>query len=122
MEAALDGGVTNAGVPRYRDLDGHHLTHVHTDSTDDTVWLRCRTRTSDIRIGMAARTTADAPVTSAREHLCVTQRAALRAEPGRTVTVDKVVALHTSRDPAISDPLQAAVDRVTESPASTTCW
>ncbi|CAM5712794.1 glycosyl hydrolase family 65 protein [Streptomyces violaceorubidus] len=96
--------------------DGHHLTHVHTDSTDDTVWLRCRTRTSDIRIGMAARTTADAPVTSAREHLCVTQRAALRAEPGRTVTVDKVVALHTSRDPAISDPLQAAVDRVAEAP------
>ncbi|MFJ3361200.1 glycoside hydrolase family 65 protein [Streptomyces anthocyanicus] len=117
VEAALDGGVTNSGVPRYRDLDGHHLTHVHTGTAgDDTVWLRCRTRTSDIRTGMAARTTADAPVTAAREHLCVTQRVTLRARPGRTATVDKVVALHTSRDPAISDPLQAAVDRVAEAP------
>ncbi|MCO6723042.1 hypothetical protein KQH22_31360, partial [Streptomyces sp. Vc714c-19] len=69
-----------------------------------------------IRIGMAARTTAGAPVIPAREHLRVTQRTTLRAEPGRTVTVDKIVALHTSRDPAISDPLQAAVDRVADAP------
>ncbi|MFG2547828.1 glycoside hydrolase family 65 protein [Streptomyces sp. NPDC048594] len=117
VESALDGGVTNSGVPRYRDLDGSHLIHVHTGSADDgTVWLRCRTRTSDIRVGMAARTTAEAPVTPAREHLCVTQRTNPRTEPGRTVTVDKIVALHTSRDPAISDPLQAAVDRVAAAP------
>ncbi|WP_217140328.1 glycoside hydrolase family 65 protein [Streptomyces sp. AC627_RSS907] len=117
VEAALDGDVSNSGVPRYRDLEGHHLIHVHTGSVDDsTVWLRCRTRTSDIRVGMAARTTADAPVTPSREHLRVTQRTTLRAAPGRTVTVDKVVTLHTSRDPAISDPLQAAVDRVADAP------
>ncbi|MEU0851588.1 glycosyl hydrolase family 65 protein [Streptomyces flaveolus] len=117
VEAALDGDVTNAGVPRYRDLDGRHLTHVHTGGADDgTVWLRCRTRTSDIRIGMAARTTAGAPVTAGRGHLRVTQRTTLRLEPGRTATVDKVVALHTSRDPAISDPVQAAVDRVADAP------
>ncbi|MYR86141.1 hypothetical protein GTY41_14650, partial [Streptomyces sp. SID685] len=28
VEAALDGDVTNAGVARYRDLDGRHLTDV----------------------------------------------------------------------------------------------
>ncbi|MGV9288962.1 glycoside hydrolase family 65 protein [Streptomyces sp. NPDC003719] len=115
--AALDGDVTNSGVPRYRDLAGRHLTHVHTgDAGDGIVWLRCRTRTSDIRIGMAARTSAGTPVTPGRQHLRATQRVTLRLEPGRTATVDKVVALHTSRDPAISDPLQAAVDRVTEAP------
>lgn len=55
------------GVPRYRELDGHHLTHVHTGTAaPDTVWLRCRTRTSDVRIGMAARLTAEAPVVTAR--------------------------------------------------------
>ncbi|MGV9697384.1 glycoside hydrolase family 65 protein [Streptomyces sp. NPDC003470] len=115
--AALDGDVTNSGVPRYRDLAGRHLTHVHTgDAGDGIVWLRCRTRTSDIRIGMAARTSAGTPVTPGRQHLRATQRVTLRLEPGRTATVDKVVALHTSRDPAISDPLQAAVDRVTDAP------
>ncbi|MEU2266707.1 glycosyl hydrolase family 65 protein [Streptomyces olindensis] len=117
VEAALDGGVTNSGVQRYRGLEGRHLTHVHTDTAvPGTVWLRCRTRTSDIRIGMAARLTCDAPVTETHEHPRAVQRVRLVLEPGRTVAVDKTVALHTSRDPAISDPLQAAVDRVSVAP------
>jgi trehalose/maltose hydrolase-like predicted phosphorylase len=117
VEAALDGGVTNSGVPRYRDLDGRHLTHVHAGSAaPDTVWLRCRTRTSDIRIAMAARLTCDGPVSDAHRSGCAVQRARLRLAPGRTVTVDKTVAVHTSHDPAISDPLRAAVDRVGAAP------
>ncbi|MGW4081635.1 glycoside hydrolase family 65 protein [Streptomyces sp. NPDC004822] len=117
VEAALDGGVTNAGVPRYRDLDGHHLTHVHTGtSAPDTVWLRCRTRTSDVRIGLAARLTAGAPVTVRRETSRIVQSVTLDLKPGRPATVDKTVALHTSHDPAISDPLHAAVDRVARAP------
>ncbi|WP_330327443.1 glycoside hydrolase family 65 protein [Streptomyces pseudovenezuelae] len=112
VESALDGGVTNSGVARYRDLNGRHLTHVHTGTaTPDTVWLRCRTSTSDIRIGMAARLTAQAPVTAGHEDLRAVHRLALELARGRTVTVDKTVALHTSHDPAISDPLNAAVDR-----------
>ncbi|WP_020123418.1 glycoside hydrolase family 65 protein [Streptomyces canus] len=117
VESALDGGVTNGGVARYRDLDGRHLTHVHAGTaTPDTVWLRCRTRTSDIRIGMAARLTARAEVTPEHDDLRAAQRVRLELSEGRTVTVDKTVALHTSRDPAISDPLYAAVDRVGQAP------
>ncbi|GGZ96055.1 glycoside hydrolase family 65 protein [Streptomyces echinoruber] len=117
VEAALDGGVRNAGVPRYRDLDGRHLTHVHTGTAvPGTVWLRCRTRTSDIRVGMAARLTAEAPVTDLHEPPRAVQRLTLAVSPGRAATVDKTIALHTSRDPAISDPLQAAVDRVGAAP------
>ncbi|PTH83504.1 trehalose 6-phosphate phosphorylase [Streptomyces sp. A244] len=117
IEAALDGAVENAGVPRYRDLDGRHLTHVHTGTAvPGTVWLRCRTRTSDIRIGMAARLTAPEPVTDAHEASHAVQRATLPLAPGRTATVDKIITLHTSRDPAISDPLQAAVDRAGGAP------
>ncbi|MFI5797887.1 glycoside hydrolase family 65 protein [Streptomyces sp. NPDC051677] len=117
VEAALDGGVTNSGVARYRDLDGRHLTRLHTGSVEpDTVWLRCRTRTSDVRIGMAARLSADVPVTDRHEESRVGQRVRLRLFPGRAVTVDKTVALHTSRDPAISDPLDAAIDRVGAAP------
>ncbi|MEU1056436.1 glycosyl hydrolase family 65 protein [Streptomyces sp. NPDC005876] len=120
VEAALDGGVTNAGVPRYRQLAGRHLTHVHTgEAAPGTVWLRCRTRTSDIRVGLASRVTADVPVTPGSRDLCATQRLTLRLAPGRTAAVDKTVALHTSRDPAISDPLQAAVDRVRAAPGFT---
>ncbi|MGC0209031.1 glycoside hydrolase family 65 protein [Streptomyces levis] len=118
VEAALDGTVSNAGVPRYRDLDGRHLTHVHTGTVGpDTVWLRCRTRTSDIRIGMAARLTAAQPVADLHEPARAVQRLTVPLAPGHTATVDKTVALHTSHDPAISDPLQAAVDRVGAAPA-----
>ncbi|MEU3793989.1 glycosyl hydrolase family 65 protein [Streptomyces fructofermentans] len=117
VEAALDGGVTNSGVPRYRDLEGRHLTRVHVGSTaQDTMWLRCRTRTSDIRIAMAARLTGGRPVTEAHRGGCAVQRTRLYLFPGRTVTIDKTVAVHTSRDPAISDPLRAAVGRVRAAP------
>ncbi|MEU3147838.1 MULTISPECIES: glycoside hydrolase family 65 protein [unclassified Streptomyces] len=113
VEAALDGGVTNAGVARYRDLDGRHLTHVHSGSTTpDTVWLRCRTRTSGIRIAQASRLLSEAPVTLHEEKPRAVQLTRLHLTAGRTATVDKIVALYTSRDPAISDPLHAAVDRV----------
>ncbi|MEU6670998.1 glycosyl hydrolase family 65 protein [Streptomyces sp. NPDC046727] len=117
VEAALDGSVTNSGVARYRDLDGRHLTHIYVGtSAPGTVWLRCRTRTSDISFGLAGRLTAEAPVTHANEAHRAVQHLRLSLPPGRTVTVDKTVALHTSHDPAISDPLRAAVDRVHDAP------
>ncbi|MEU6086490.1 glycosyl hydrolase family 65 protein [Streptomyces sp. NPDC047085] len=135
VEAALDGTVSNAGVARYRDLDGHHLTHVDTGTAaPGTSWLHCRTRTSDIVIGLASRLTVDgdvtgAELTDAHEPGRAVQRLNLRLTPGHTVTIDKCVALHTSHDPAISDPLDAAVDRVGAAPgfdelldAQTTAW
>lgn len=123
VESALDGTVANTGVARYRQLAGEHLTHVHTGTAPggDVLWLRCRTSTSDIRVGMAARTTTDGDTDTATAHAPGRARLLLRPalEPGRTVTVDKRVALHTSRDPAISDPLHAAVDRVDRAPGFT---
>ncbi|MEU6812901.1 glycosyl hydrolase family 65 protein [Streptomyces sp. NPDC046831] len=120
VEAAIDGGVTNSGVRRYRGLDGRHLTHVHSGTAvPGTVWLRCRTRTSDVRIGMATRLACDEAATGVaarHEHPRAVQLLRLRLEPGRTVTVDKTAALHTSRDPAISDPLRAAIDRAVAAP------
>lgn len=117
VEAALDGRVTNSGVARYLDLDGRHLTQVRTGTAaPGTVWLRCHTRTSRIECGLAARLTADAPVTAVYEPERAVQHLRLRPAPGRTVTVDKTVALYTSHDPAIGDPLEAAVDHVGAAP------
>ncbi|WP_328403833.1 glycoside hydrolase family 65 protein [Streptomyces sp. NBC_00390] len=116
VEAAIDGAVTNSGVARYQQLNGRHLIHVSAgDAASDTVWLRCRTTTSDIRIGMAARTTVDDPEAQpqpAHEPLRAVQILRLPLASGQPRTVDKTVALHTSRDAAISDPMHAAVDRV----------
>ncbi|MFH8395634.1 glycoside hydrolase family 65 protein [Streptomyces sp. NPDC018036] len=115
IESALDGTVTNSGVERYRALASRHLTDVRAGTgKPDTVWLRCRTATSEIGIGLAARTVTDAPARTTDTHTPgrAAQLLVLALTDRRTVTVDKTVALHTSRDAAIKDPLNAAVDRV----------
>ena len=84
VEAALDGTVTNSGVARYSQLDGRHLTDVRTGcGAADSAWLTCRTRTSEIRIGMAARLTTSSSVEHRRtdpraRRVTPTSRAALR--------------------------------------------
>ncbi len=68
VEAALDGGVINSDVHRYRSLNRRHLAHIRTGAQEpDMVWLHCRTSTSDIAVAMAARTvvTGQPPVSSA---------------------------------------------------------
>ncbi|MYX32855.1 MULTISPECIES: glycosyl hydrolase family 65 protein [unclassified Streptomyces] len=121
VESALDGDVCNAGVARYRDLNGRHLTRMHTGTSEpDTVWLRCRTTTSDIRIALAARTRATTGPAASRSletgERTVVHRLTVPVRPDRPAVVEKTVALHTSRDPAISDPLHAALDRVERAP------
>ena len=56
VRSALDGRVTNAGVERYRALDGRHLVPVEVgEAADDTIWLQVATRTSRVAIAQAAR-------------------------------------------------------------------
>ncbi|MGW7363513.1 glycoside hydrolase family 65 protein [Streptomyces sp. NPDC054841] len=117
IESAIDGDVINGNVYRYRSLNRSHLAHVQTGAAGtDTVWLHCRTSTSDIGIAMAARiVVAGQPPASSWLHPArhrAAHRLVIPIAPGRPVVVDKTVALHTSRDPAISNPLGAAVDRV----------
>ncbi|MER5666366.1 glycoside hydrolase family 65 protein [Streptomyces mirabilis] len=119
VETALDGTVANTGVERYRSLASRHLTDVWTGTAaPDTIWLECRTSTSEIRIGLAARTAADVPARTvdAHEDARAAQLQRISLADGRTVCVDKTVALHTSHDPASKDPAHAALDRVGRAP------
>lgn len=117
IESCLDGEVLNGNVHRYRALNHHQLTQVRAGAREPhTVWLTCRTSASDIGVAMAARTVVtDRPPASSElrptRHRAV-HRLVLPLAPGRPVAVEKTVALHTSRDTAISDPLGAALDRV----------
>ncbi|ALO92369.1 Trehalose 6-phosphate phosphorylase [Streptomyces hygroscopicus subsp. limoneus] len=121
VESALDGGVINSNVQRYRSLNRRHLAHVRTGTQEpDMVWLHCRTSTSDIAIAMAARTvvTGQPAVSSAvrsTPHRAV-HHLVIPIAPGRPVAVEKTVALYTSRDRAIGNPLVAAVDQVSAAP------
>ncbi|HEX6469774.1 MAG TPA: glycosyl hydrolase family 65 protein [Streptosporangiaceae bacterium] len=117
VRSGLDGRVTNAGVSRYRDLNGSHLQpDAEGAAGDDVIWLRARTVSSRIEIAVAARTR----LTTGRGEE-KGQVGELSREPGRIghdiavdvragtpVTVEKVAALFTSRDRAITECAEAA--------------
>lgn len=126
VESALDGTVTNSGVPRYRDLPSQHLapesTHVEPDGS---VCLTVSTTQSRIRIAMAARTTVHAngdPVDHEIDHEertgWVASQHTIALAADRPVTVDKVVSVFTGRDDAISEPGLEACARIRSSPAA----
>ncbi len=118
VRTGLDGGVRNAGVPRYRALRGDHLTGVTTGRVDpDIQWLEAETRGSRIRIAEAARTRVfrdGEPVRAERRIVDEPGRTVdamrVEVESGVPVTIEKLVSLFTSRDPAIYEPaIQARV-------------
>ncbi len=122
IRSALDGRVINAGVERYRQLDGKHLVPLSTGEIGaDAVSLGARTRQSYLRIAEAARTQlfrGDAPIDCTRwtehEDGYVAQTLSFELAEGQPVTVEKVVALYTSRDRAISEPALAAAEALRE--------
>lgn len=115
VRASLDGRVTNSGVARYRDLDGRHLVPVAEgyDKDEKVAWLQVRTTTSQIRIAQAmtvAVTDRSRSVTAAFEHNVGEPAVRLWPEltEGVPLTIEKGVAMYTSQDQAISEPLDAA--------------
>ena len=111
VQSGLDGRVVNAGVKRYADLNGRHLNVLHAgEAAEDTVELQAETTGSKVRIALAARTNVSrdgrpAPVDRrlVAEPGFVAHTMTVGLGQGRPVTVDKVVALYTSRDRAISE-------------------
>ena len=122
VRSALDGSVINAGVPRYRQLNSRHLEPVETQAVDDDmIFLRSRMVQSRREIVEAARTQIfDGPAPLSPEQRMeqrVEQRAdfiaqdvTLDAQEGREIRIEKVVALYTSHDAAISEPGLAALN------------
>ncbi|NJQ15506.1 glycoside hydrolase family 65 protein [Streptomyces bohaiensis] len=113
VESGIDGDVRNAGVARYRDLAGRHLTDVCAGTDGgEVVWLQCRTVDSDVRVAVAARTRAagapEAPRTTEVGGSAVAQRLRIPVRDGATAHVDKTAAIHTSRDTAIGSAGHAA--------------
>ena len=111
VRSGLDGTVVNAGVRRYRDLDGRHLRTLGQGEVDrETVDLQVETTQSRVRVALAARTrllrggeVAEAERRLVEEPGFVAHQLTVRLEQGRLATVEKIVALYTSRDRAISE-------------------
>jgi trehalose/maltose hydrolase-like predicted phosphorylase len=111
IRSELDGTVTNSGVPRYRELASRHLVPVETRCPGaDSVLLVVETSQSHIRIAEAARTRLFRDGSWLAGQGAVTERPgwigrefAIAASQGQAVTVEKTVAIATSRDRAVGD-------------------
>jgi trehalose/maltose hydrolase-like predicted phosphorylase len=117
IRSELDGTVENTGVPRYHQLASRHLIPIEKRGLGDAaVLLVTETSESHIRIAEAARTRVF------RNEAHVEGGRTLIDEPGRighefvidvdvedAITVEKAVAIATSRDHATSDAAMGAV-------------
>lgn len=116
IRSGIDGAVQNAGVARYRDLNGRHLEEVASALVDDeTVLLQARTSHSRIGVAEVARTRLYARgrhVRSRRRVLheldSIAHELSYEMSEGESISVEKAVMIYTSRDPAIYNPEEAA--------------
>ena len=116
IRTALDGSVTNDNVREYRALANRHLETVERRKLGtDALFLRVRTNQSLIQVAEAARTRlyrdgVEMDVERRGELLndAIRQDIACALRRSETVAIEKIVALHTSLDNAISEPGLAA--------------
>jgi alpha,alpha-trehalase len=121
IDSALDGTVTNEGVARYRDLNGGHLQTLDAGRVqEDGVFLLVCTKQSRVEMAQAARTCmfvedelAACDRVTYQEGARIGQRLAMDCEQHKPVRIEKVVAICTSRDFALSEPLLQARKLVT---------
>jgi alpha,alpha-trehalase len=127
VQAAVDAGVRNQGVERYRDLADQHLRRCVAEEVAPGLGLvAVETTQSHVRVAAAQRARLYReggydPVTCDRQWLdeddLVGHTFALELDDGVAVTVEKVVAIVTGRDPAIAEPAESAVRKVERAPS-----
>ncbi|MFW6154895.1 MAG: glycoside hydrolase family 65 protein [Planctomycetota bacterium] len=112
IRSALDGRVRNEGVKRYRDLNSQHLDTPETHVADeDIIRLVVGTTQSRLRMAQAARTRLytrghhETPRRQPRRALgWIAQDLAVDVDRGEPLRLEKIAAVYTSRDEAISNP------------------
>jgi trehalose/maltose hydrolase-like predicted phosphorylase len=116
LYTALDGTVTNAGVERYADLESQHLEPLMTREADaESMLLMVRTRQSKYTVAMGARTCiynqnikVDTVKETHQREGYIDQKHRFNLKQGKTYTIEKMIALYTSRDRASTEPSHEA--------------
>jgi trehalose/maltose hydrolase-like predicted phosphorylase len=120
VRSSLDTSARNFGVARYRGLAGAHLRPLSAEPVGSRcVLVVVATNQSHVRVAEAQRTRVlrsgaelDVPREVVRETGRLGQELTVDVMAGEPVAVEKLVAVYTSRDRAISDPATAALDRL----------
>jgi alpha,alpha-trehalase len=121
VRSAIDGRVRNDGVERYSELASEHHEPVQMEEVGpETVFLKVRTVQSRVEVALSART----QVFHRNQHLSprrelfedadglIGHHLSFDVSEGSDVTIEKMVALFSSRDPAVSESGLAAIERL----------
>ncbi len=116
VRSGIDGRVVNDGAKLYRRFNKQHLEAVTSGSVGkDGVYLCVRTSQSNLHVAEAVRTRAHVGGTAIEprrraidEPGYVAQELDVDLAQGESMVLEKLVALYTSRDHAISEPVVAA--------------
>ncbi|MBD3374602.1 glycoside hydrolase family 65 protein [candidate division KSB1 bacterium] len=116
VHSALDGNIKNQGVDRYKDLNSEHLEPLQSGQEGENgIFLLVQTGQSHIQMAQAARTTLPNGIEKepvSRETISkqgyIAQELMLKCDPDKSVQIEKLVSLYTSRDNAISEPVLEA--------------
>jgi beta-phosphoglucomutase family hydrolase len=119
IRSSIDGDVINDGVPRYRSLTSRHLEFVDGGEARDGIFLRVKTTVSGYHIVMRAKHEVfenGAPL-EVRKHTFledanVGELMEIDAVESATYTLEKLVAVATSIDRGVWDPVEATRDEL----------
>ena len=111
VRSGIDGRIINTGAELYRKFNSRHLEPAATFEIDDcSVGLQVRMCQSHIGIAQAARTRLsregarlDVERSTIEEPGYIAQEMTFGLEAGQSVTIEKIISFHSSRDPAISE-------------------
>lgn len=116
VRSGIDGAVENAGVDRYRRFNGRHLMVGPGVDHGDLQILEVQTVQSRIRVVVAVRirVRVNGMLTTVRPETLhgeatIAREFVFNVEQGDTITVEKVAAIYTSRDRAVSEPRLASI-------------
>jgi len=117
IRSELDGAVANTGVARYRQLASQHLDVLDGGQiAEDGVFILVRTNQSIVHMAQAARTqvfTETGEHAVAERHTCheprhIAQEIHVDVQRQKPLRVEKIVAVYTSRDRAVCEPVLEA--------------
>ncbi|MEX0780509.1 MAG: glycosyl hydrolase family 65 protein [Balneolales bacterium] len=116
VHSALDGTVRNSGVDKYRKLEGKHLRKHQTGQfKENGIYLKVETSQSETRMCQAAGTAilpGDSFSSIKKETIeaeeYIAQEFTFPVKENREVIIEKIIALSTSKDHAISDTVSEA--------------
>ncbi|HKK62526.1 MAG TPA: hypothetical protein VJ951_08195, partial [Bacteroidales bacterium] len=120
VRSALDGSVQNKGVERYNDLNNEHLDILDKGKfNENKIYLLSQTKQSKILIAQTAQLSIyqkkekiNTKIEVSKDKEMVWHDAKLNCSKLQSVRIEKLATLFTSKDFAISDPLNEAQQKL----------